>query len=139
MKTLILTFDTERYEPHPGRPLETENVPKVLKLLDKHGVKATFFVLGRLAETFAHIIRSIKAEDHEIACHSYEHKRLTELSEDEQREQIRKGKQAVEKVIEEKTIGFRAPYGKVSKATLQILKEEGFLYDSFINLPSFTH
>src|SRR6266576_3096275 len=56
------------------------NTARILHLLDKHHTKATFFVLGWLAERLPQLVRDIAREGHEIACHGYSHRLLTSMT-----------------------------------------------------------
>jgi hypothetical protein len=97
--------------------------------------KATFFILGWLAERYPHLIRKIKEEGHEIACHGYAHKLIYTQSKEEFREDIRKAKAILEDITGDEVIGYRAPSYSItqkSKWALEILMEEGFKYDSSI-------
>jgi polysaccharide deacetylase family protein (PEP-CTERM system associated) len=97
--------------------------------------KATFFILGWIAERYPHLIRTIKEEGHEIACHGYAHKLIYTQSKEEFRNDIRKAKAVLEDVSGDEVIGYRAPSYSItqkSKWALEILMEEGFKYDSSI-------
>ena len=111
------------------------NVQKVLKLLDTHNVKATFFVLAWNAERLPHVIREIHSLGHEVACHGYAHRMICEQTPDEFREDIRKAKAILEDLAGEEILGYRAPTFSITERTLwamDILSEEGFRYDSSI-------
>jgi polysaccharide deacetylase family protein (PEP-CTERM system associated) len=97
--------------------------------------KATFFCLGWVAEQFPHLIREIHSRGHEIASHGYNHRMLTFMSQEEFREDIKKTKAILEDLIGEKILGYRAPSYSINRRTLwalEILAEEGYLYDSSI-------
>ena len=98
-------------------------------------LKATFFCLGWAAERFPNLIKAIHYQGHEIASHGYNHRMLTSMSRKEFREDIRKSKAILEDLIGERIIGYRAPSYSITQRTiwaLEILAEEGFLYDSSI-------
>jgi len=98
-------------------------------------VQATFFILGWLAERYPHLIRTIREEGHEIACHGYAHKLIYTQTKEEFREDIRKAKAILEDLTGGEVIGYRAPSYSItqkSKWALEILMEEGFKYDSSI-------
>ena len=67
----------------PAAPLDflMESVEPIIDLLHKTGTRATFFVVGALAEKYPDLIREIHERGHEIACHGYSHSRLHELGE----------------------------------------------------------
>lgn len=111
------------------------NTQRVLDILDEYGVKATFFVLGWVAEHYPTLIRKICTRGHEIACHGYNHRLIYDLSLKEFREDTRKAKALIEDIIGESIKGYRATSYSITKNTLwtlDILIEEGFIYDSSI-------
>jgi polysaccharide deacetylase family protein (PEP-CTERM system associated) len=111
------------------------NTYKILQLLDQYDAKATFFILGWVAERHPQLVRDIKSEDHEIACHGYNHRLIYDMSPEEFRNDIRVAKGRLEDVTGAQVIGYRAPSYSIVKDTLwalDVLIEEGFLYDSSI-------
>lgn len=108
-----------------------EGLPRILKLLEKYDVPATFFVPGKTAEDFPWVIPSINEKGHEIANHSYSHKwpdRYTER--EEEYNDYKKGADIIEPMIGRKLKGYRSPAWEFSKFTLGILKEMGIEYSS---------
>ncbi len=107
---------------------------KLLELFKKYQVKATYFVLGKTIEDFPELIREIIAEGHEISCHTYSHPFIFKLSQEAFRQEIIRCKELIAPYgVMYK--GFRAPYFSIDKRclwALDILKEEGFVYDSSI-------
>lgn len=107
---------------------------KLLELFQKSNVKATYFLLGKTIEDFPHLIQEIINEGHEIGCHTYSHPFIFKITPDEFREEIRKCKQLINP-FGVKYSGFRAPYFSIDERSLwalDILKEEGFEYDSSV-------
>ncbi|MCB9655365.1 MAG: DUF3473 domain-containing protein [Deltaproteobacteria bacterium] len=107
----------------------------LLDLFDEHHVRATFFVLGWVAERHPALIREIAARGHEIAAHSYWHRLVFELSRDEFREDLRRVRGVLEDLGQARVTGYRAPTYSVTKASLwahEVLAEEGFEYSSSI-------
>ncbi len=104
-------------------------IKRILNLLKKYDIKATFFVPGMIAEEYTEIILGVKKEGHEIALHGYDHLSPGSLSKEEQAYQIKKGKEAIENLINVTPVGFRSP-GEMFMDTLNILIENGILYDS---------
>jgi polysaccharide deacetylase family protein (PEP-CTERM system associated) len=143
-----LTFDIEEYfhveaaaravsrqdwERYPSRVEHTTG--RILDLLDGHRVTATFFVLGWVAERYPGLVRDIDARGHEIACHSYAHRLIYTMAQDEFRDDVRRAKATIEDTIGAAIHGYRAPTFSIveqSSWALQILAEEGFTYDSSI-------
>ncbi len=103
-----------------------------LELLDRHEKKATFFVLGWTAERHPEVVRQIQAAGHEIACHSYAHPVVFELSEEQFREDCLRARQALADAGAPDVLGYRAPSFSITPAVhhyLDILQECGFSYD----------
>ena len=111
------------------------NTYRILDLLDEYGVKATFFVLGWVAEHYPKLIKEIQRRGHELASHGYNHRLVYELSHDDFREDTKEGKKIIEDIAGEPVIGYRATSYSITKKSLwaiDILIEEGFKYDSSI-------
>ncbi|MDH5325883.1 MAG: DUF3473 domain-containing protein [Gammaproteobacteria bacterium] len=111
------------------------NTRKLLELFDKYDVRATFFVLGWVAERFPNLVREIAKLGHEIACHGYSHKLIYEQTPDEFRRETVKAKTILEDIIQDSVLGYRAAsYSIVNSSlwALDILVECGFSYDSSI-------
>lgn len=144
----ILTFDLEfwhnsqfleKYSPQDKRTSDDyikESIEPILNLLIQYNQKATFFVLGQVAEKYPEIIKQIFESGHEIASHGYSHKSLINLSKDEFEKEIIKTNQILEKIINQKPIGFRAPNFSINNKTkwaLKILRKHNFQYDSSVS------
>lgn len=111
------------------------NTARVLELFSQHDVKATMFVLGWVAERWPQLVLDICSEGHELALHGYDHRRVTSQTPDEFRADVRKSKAVLEKIAGTAVVGYRAPTYSIVEETLwalDILSEEGFLYDSSI-------
>lgn len=107
---------------------------KLLRLLSKHKVKATYFILGKVIEEFPELIEEIKTEGHELACHTYSHPFLYNITPEELKVELIKCKELIQP-FQNGYNGFRAPYFSIDTRNLwalDILKEEGFTYDSSI-------
>lgn len=117
-------------------PLRVEgNTLRILDLLDEFALRATFFVLGWVAERLPGLVREIHLRGHEIACHGYGHQLVYRLTPQEFRKDISKAKYILENICGEQVHGYRAPsYSITAKSlwALDILVEEGFSYDSSI-------
>jgi polysaccharide deacetylase family protein (PEP-CTERM system associated) len=108
---------------------------KLLALLERHRYRATFFVLGWIAERHASLVQRIAAAGHEIASHGYGHEIITRLSPDEFREDVRKAKKILEDVIGAEIHGYRAPSFTIMPDTawaLEVLAQEGHRWDSSV-------
>jgi polysaccharide deacetylase family protein (PEP-CTERM system associated) len=111
------------------------NTERVVELLGEHNVRATFFVLGWVASRFPQLIREVRSAGHEIACHSYWHRLIYQLTPEEFREDTRRAKEAVETAAGTAVIGYRAPSFSItdrSRWALDILSELCFRYDSSV-------
>jgi polysaccharide deacetylase family protein (PEP-CTERM system associated) len=111
------------------------NTQRILRIFDEFGCRATFFVLGWVAEREPALVREIVEAGHEVACHSYCHRRVTTLTPEEFREDLRRARAAIEDAARVRIVGYRAPtfsIGRDNLWALEILSEEGFLYDSSI-------
>ncbi len=140
---IILTFDIEDWfqvENLKGQISKDEwedkklrvkdNTEKILNLLDRYNQQATFFVLGWIAERVPELVKEIHKKGHEVASHGYGHELIYNLTAEQFREDIRKSKLILENIIGEEIYGYRAPSFSITEWALDILNEEGFLYDS---------
>ncbi len=108
---------------------------KVLEILGSTNTKATFFVLGWVAERHPELIKNIASHGHEIASHGYAHQLIYKQTPEEFRRDIRKSKSILENITREPVLGYRAPTYSITKQSLwaiDILIDEGFTYDSSI-------
>ena len=138
----VLTVDVEEYyhaaifrrgaKTLPGSALESRverSMELLLDLLRRNRTRATFFVLGEVAAAHPHLMRTLVAEQHEIACHGDRHEDVCRQSPDEFRHDIRRAKAQIEEVIGRPVIGYRAPNFSIGRAqswAYAILAEEGF-------------
>jgi polysaccharide deacetylase family protein (PEP-CTERM system associated) len=117
-------------------PLRVEkNTRRLLDLFDQHGVKATFFVLGWVAERTPGLVREIAGRGHEVACHGYSHQLVYSQKPEVFREETLRSKSLLEEIIQSPVRGYRAASYSIteqSRWALDILAEAGFDYDSSI-------
>ena len=106
------------------------NTKVLLDLFDEYAIKCTFFVLGWIAEKVPSLIKEIHEKKHEIASHGYAHKLIPMQTPKEFEEDIIKSKKILEDIIGERVIGYRAPSFSIADWAIDILKENGFIYDS---------
>lgn len=106
-------------------------VPRILRLLDRQGIRATFFVPGYSAERWPDAVRSIRDAGHEIAHHGYLHEgaRSAPDAETEERRLLR-GLEALDTVAGVRPVGYRAPMWELSYRLPALLAKHGFRYDS---------
>lgn len=143
-----LTIDVEDYfqvaalEPYidraewPAMPRRVEaNTDRILEMLDEHGLKATFFTLGWVAERHRGLVRRIAAGGHEVASHGFAHKRVTRQSASEFRDDVTRAKAVLEDITGEPVRGYRAPSYSIGDKTLwalDVLYSAGYRYSSSI-------
>jgi polysaccharide deacetylase family protein (PEP-CTERM system associated) len=117
-------------------PLRVDgNTRRILDLLDSFSFKATFFVLGWVAERLPALTKEIHRRGHEIACHGYGHELVYVIGPERFRDDIRRSKKLLEDQCGEQVNGYRAPSYSITQRSLwalDILVEEGFTYDSSI-------
>lgn len=112
-----------------------KNLNSILAILDDLNIKGTFFFLGRIVQDIPLIIKETAKLGHEIACHSFEHKRIYSLTQQEFKEKINYSKKSLEDISGSEVFGFRAPDFSITESSiwaLDILMEAGFTYDSSI-------
>lgn len=114
-------------------PRYEQNTLKTLDLLDRYDTKATFFVLGWIAERNPDLIREIVARGHEVASRGFYHRSPRNLTPNEFREDLRRTNDVIEDACGQKVIGYRAAEKLAfdqSGWVLDTLAEEGFTYDA---------
>jgi polysaccharide deacetylase family protein (PEP-CTERM system associated) len=143
-----LTIDVEEYfhptEVQKTTGLETwkdlpsrieDQVLRILELLDSKNTKATFFILGWVAEHRPAAVRAIQTAGHQIACHSYAHQLVYSLTPQEFREDTRRAVAAIQDACGVSPEAYRAPSYSITARSMwaiEILIEEGFKQDSSI-------
>lgn len=143
-----LTIDVEDYfqvsafaghiarDDWPRLPCRIErNVERILILLDRSAIHATFFTLGWIAERYPGVVRAIVAQGHELASHGYAHRRASEQSRDEFAADIVLSKNLLEQIGGQAVHGYRAPSFSIGPANLwalDALLQAGYRYSSSI-------
>jgi len=111
------------------------NIDRILMLLDKHEIKATFFTLGWIAERYPSMVKRIVENGHELASHGYAHHRVTELSREQFYDDIARSKSLLEDISGRSVQGYRAPSFSINGSNLwalDCLEEAGYRYSSSI-------
>jgi peptidoglycan-N-acetylglucosamine deacetylase len=125
-----LPFSTwDRYESRVVR-----NTKIILNLFEKYRVRATFFVLGYIAERYPELIEEIKLKGHEIASHGYSHTDIRKMTKERFESDIIKSLEVLGKISQEKILGFRAPFFSIVKTNFwafEVIKKY-FAYDSSV-------
>ncbi|MEV6349135.1 polysaccharide deacetylase family protein [Actinoplanes sp. NPDC051851] len=106
---VALTFDDG---PHP------QATPRLLRMLDRHGVRATFFLVGRMVEEHPEVARSIATAGHEIAVHGYDHRLLLRRTPADTLADLGRATSAVVAVTGRQPVWWRPPYGVASTAAM---------------------
>jgi len=139
-KPLFLTFDLEEFDlplDLCGIPIEESEMyeitysgmKKVSTLLDRTGVKTTFFTTTTFGEKYPKLIRKLQKRGHEIAFHGYRHnQKYSRMRQSDAYNLIKEGKRILEDIIGKEIIGFRSPW--LFTLSPAILKKIGFEYDS---------
>lgn len=125
--------DPGQWDSLPQRALRNTN--HVLDLLDKWGLRATFFTLGWVARRHPELVRRMSAAGHEVACHGYSHRRITTMNPRTFRDDVHRSRLLLQDLSGQPVNGYRAPSYTITQDTiwaLDVLIEEGFTYDSSI-------
>ena len=126
----ILFEDWDKYESRVEA-----NTYKILESFKESNVKATFFILGYIAQKYPSLVKEISSLGHEIATHGHSHRLIYRQTPQEFREDLKRSINVIEDVSQQKVLGFRAPYWTITKESywaLDILLDEGIKYDSSI-------
>ncbi|QDV42296.1 Peptidoglycan deacetylase [Stieleria neptunia] len=108
---------------------------KLLDLLASTGVCGTFFIVGRVAETFPSLVRRIVNENHELGSHGFSHIYVNKVTESEFRDDLRRSRETLEDIGGTAVCGFRAPQFSLDRSTpwaYDVLCDLGFQYDSSV-------
>jgi polysaccharide deacetylase family protein (PEP-CTERM system associated) len=123
----------EQWDSLPSRV--EQNTERLLELFAKHDVRATFFVLGWVAERFPDLIKKLSAHGHEIASHGYSHQLVYNQTPETFRDETYRSKNLLEDITGKPVQGYRAASYSITKESLwalDILSEAGFTWDSSI-------
>lgn len=105
---------------------------RILDLLREENIKATFFILGEVAEWYPDLVRKIAQEGHEIACHGMYHRDLNLITPQEFSKELIQAREILEQLSGTRIIGFRAPNLIITDWLPEVLIQQGFVYDSSI-------
>lgn len=103
---------------------------RLLDVLDRYGIRASFMVPGKVAEKYPDAIRTVAEHGHEIGHHGYEHENFGLLNRAAQRQVFVQGIDALERVTGQRPVGFCTPIGDITRDTQELLLELGFLWSS---------
>jgi peptidoglycan-N-acetylglucosamine deacetylase len=107
-----------------------QGVPRILDILQRHDVRASFYVPAVTALLYPDEQRRVAAEGHEVALHGWIHERNSVLPEPAERDLMRRAADVLEKTSGQRPVGIRTPSWDFSPATLAIARDMGLLYDS---------
>ena len=127
------SIDRKDWDSIPLRVVD--NTQRLLQLFADNRVKATFFVLGWVAEREPGLVRDIAAQGHEVACHGYSHELVYNQSPEVFRQETIRSKSLLEDIIQAPVYGYRAASYSITDRSLwaiDVLCEAGFTYDSSI-------
>ncbi len=108
----------------------TVGVPRILSLLEQHGIPATFFVPGFTAEHHPDVLEEMIRRGHEVGHHGYLHERPDFVSEEHEAAILVKGLEVLESITGKRPLGYRSPAWELKPSSPALLKQHGFLYDS---------
>jgi peptidoglycan/xylan/chitin deacetylase (PgdA/CDA1 family) len=115
-RQLALTYDDGPNDPHTG---------KLLDVLDRHGVKATFFLIGRYVEQRPEIAREVARRGHVVGNHTFTHPNLIFTSKTALERELRQTEEALAQAVGEHSRLFRPPFGARRPATLRLTRARG--------------
>ena len=142
---VMLTFDLDGVSAMLNRDPQAANRPtalsraefgprvgvfRILDLLDKYEIPASFFVPGYTAERNEDTVRKMVSRGHEVAHHGYMHEPPASLEPEQEAEVLDKGIRILEGITGERPVGYRSPSFDLSPRSLEFLAERGFVYDS---------
>lgn len=116
-KYVALTFDDG---PHP------RYTQKIVSILEKHGVKATFFMIGANMATYPDVAKSVYLAGHEIGCHTYSHPHMKNISNAQLTEELARCESLFEELSIPRPTLFRPPEGFRSPSQVQLIEEHGY-------------
>ena len=141
----MLTFDVDGVSSWLRRNPEFGNLPslmsmaeygpsvgtsRILDLLDRFGIEASFYIPGFVAENHADMVKEIARRGHEVGHHGYMHESPASMNAEEEEEVLERGSRILEGLVNEKPRGYRSPGWELSQVSLELLASRGFIYDS---------
>ena len=101
--------------------------PQILQILAEHNIKTTFFLTNIWLNDYPHLAREIASSGHEIALHTATHPRLTDLTDEKIREELRENFRLVKEITGQDPVLFRPPFGAYNNRVIKIIQEENFI------------
>lgn len=134
VENLRTWFPPDSWDSHTLRVVD--NTRRLLDLFDQFStirIKATFFVLGWVAERVPELVREISQRGHEVASHGYGHMMCNQIDPDALELDLKRSKQLLEEIIGSDVKGYRAPNFSINDQALRLVKAAGYQYDSSYN------
>jgi peptidoglycan/xylan/chitin deacetylase (PgdA/CDA1 family) len=113
-----------------GRYGAVRGTPRILTLLARYDIRATFFIPGETAQRYPDTVRMIVDAGHEVGHHGHLHLRSDRIGRQEQRDEVERGLQALAQAGAPRPVGYRSPAWELTPETFELLVEHGFQYDS---------
>ncbi|MBI2704231.1 MAG: polysaccharide deacetylase family protein [Actinobacteria bacterium] len=133
---ISFTFDLEDHRPAPTwKARYPEHTRRLLDFLDERAIRATVFVVGRVAERSPDVVREVADRGHEVGLHNFEHWALFSCVPSAFREKTARCKAMLEDLTGREVAGFRAPAGTLMPTTYwatEVLAELGFRYSASV-------
>ena len=112
-----------------------KNTLKILDIIKEKDARATFFVLGWIAERYPQLVKEIQRQGHEIGCHGHGHQLITDLSKENYRADLLKSSEILNHITGKNPVSYRGPGFSITTKNswaLEVIAECGFKYDSTI-------
>ncbi|HEY1930158.1 MAG TPA: polysaccharide deacetylase [Caulobacteraceae bacterium] len=104
--------------------------PRILELLERHSIRSTWFIPGHTIESYPDACRAVVRAGHEIGHHGWTHRVPASLTREEEAAELERGNAAIEAITGRRARGYRSPAWDLSPWSIDLLLEQGFLYDS---------
>lgn len=116
-----------------------EGLDRILRILSKYDVRATFPTCGLTAEWYPDAVKKVLQDGHEVAVHGYHHVDLYHLTPAEERQEIERATEAIGSSIGEQPKGWRSPKYSITEHTLDLLRDAGYVWDSDLHDQTFPY
>ena len=103
-----------------------DNIPTILDILDKHGIKITFFVTGKFASSYPQYVKMMAERGHELGNHSWSHPSFYDLSVDKMLSEVNRTRDLIYELTGKTTVLFRPPKGHCNSKIRSILNGAGY-------------
>lgn len=132
MKICFVSIDVEHDLGEEPREFKgVENLDKILEIFKKYNISATLFITGEVLERYNNLAKEW-ARDYEISCHSFTHRYWNTLNSQEKKQELTDFINLYQKTFQKSPKGFRAPSHLIDEEGMELLEDQGFLYDSSV-------